>query len=152
MGKRNFYCPHCGQSLLMEQECESRIVLGIKTVGDKRGIALFNTELGKYDTNFDQDTATIIKGKDGFKVNFNCPMCLSPLLSRYEDFNKIKMIEPNGEEKCVLFSREHGIKLTVTISRKTGKIERFSNDEDDGYLKRYPENYFKKEKRKVLNH
>ena len=111
----NYLCPHCKGYISLEEA----VIFSVNTSEGKRGLVSLHTELGNY---------TIIKNpefdfEEGEELDFYCPICHTELAS---DLNKklarIIMIDENGTEFDILFSRRAGQKSTYKIIGETMEI------------------------------
>jgi len=115
----DFKCPHC-QNLLNVGE---NIVFAARNKWGKEGLIMLHPEIGNYTVlkhpNFD-----VPKGE---MLEFHCMYCNKQLLSeRSKNLAKILMVDENGKEYEIHFSRIAGQHLTYKIIGET--VEIFGED------------------------
>ena len=122
--KNKYLCPFCKGHL----EVEENIVITAKSKTGNMGLIFLSPCLGNYTVvkhpNFDY--------KDGEEVDMFCPICNKNLYSSspHKNFAKIIMIDKNGKDHTILFSRIAGERCTYKIT--DGQYERFGDN--DNYL------------------
>ena len=83
-------------------------------------------ELGKYK----YENHPSFKFEEGKNVDFYCPICHAKITSdKHENLAKIIMIDENGKEYEILFSKITGQKSTYKIIGES--VEVFGKDSDD---------------------
>ncbi|MDD3876253.1 MAG: hypothetical protein PHT69_06500 [Bacteroidales bacterium] len=111
---KNYICPHCKGQLMIEKD----IIFLTKTKSGASGLVLISPEIGDYS----YKSHPSVKYKDGDHVNFICPICYENLDAKeYETKNlaKIYMIDENGKQHNIVFSKIKGQKCTYKISDDT---------------------------------
>ncbi len=115
----NYICPKCRGYL---NACDY-IIFNSKTEKGERGLILLHPELGNYTVLHHPE----FKFEQGEVVEFFCPICGESLsVKEKENFAKILMIDENGKEFTILFSRVAGEKSTYKIQGES--IEIFGRD------------------------
>lgn len=106
--KKNFICPRCRAYLNVGQH----IVLTAQTNNGNSGIVLLNPEIGNYTTEVNPGFAV----NTGEKYDFSCPVCKQKLASDVHDnLSRIVMIDEDGQEYEILFSKIAGEKSTYKV-------------------------------------
>lgn len=109
--KIKYLCPKCRNSL----NINSLIVLSGKTRTGLKGIVMLKGDLGDYTSSFSEDF-TIVEGN---KVTFSCPICHRNLSDiKNKNLAHLIMVNQEGEESHIYFSRIFGEKCTYKISGK----------------------------------
>ncbi len=115
----NYICPKCRGYL---NACDY-IIFNSKTEKGERGLILLHPELGNYTVLHHPE----FKFEQGEVVEFFCPICGESLsVKEKENFAKILMVDENGKEFTILFSRVAGEKSTYKIQGES--IEIFGRD------------------------
>lgn len=124
---KNYICPKCKGFLSVENE----IVFLTKNNKGESAIVLLSAELGNY--NFRKNEK--VDFAEGDHVNFICPLCYENLDAKEYDENlaKIIMLDDNGIEKNIVFSRVLGEKCTYSLHDQ--EVEAYG-DHKDTYLNR----------------
>jgi len=121
--KPHYLCPKCQSHLV----CCDHLILSLESEsGDKKGLLMMNIALGDYST---QSPSCGLQIKDGELVNLFCPACHGNL--KVPDINDklvmVKMIDENGNDHDVYFSRVCGEQSTFMIDHED-VIEHFGKD------------------------
>ncbi len=123
---KDYICPKCRGHLSIDNE----IIFLTKNNKEESAIVLLSAELGNYSVrkNSKVDFAA------GDHVNFICPICYENLNADGYDKNlaKIIMVEDDGKEIDIVFSKILGEQCTYSIQSKG--IQSFGENKD---------NYFK---------
>ncbi len=115
----SYICPHCRGYL---NACDY-IIFNSKTEKGERGLILLHPELGNYSVLHHPE----FKFEQGEVVEFFCPICGESLSVKEKvNFARIKMVDENGKEFTILFSRVAGEKSTYKIQGES--IEIFGKD------------------------
>ena len=124
MKANDFLCPYCRGHLMPNQ----KVILSARKSSGKRGIILFNPQLGEYDVMAHHT----FKLEEGEHLDILCPLCHANLTDQTINNNlaKIKMIDTSGCESEIYFSEIVGEKCTYKISPDR-KVESFGQDADD---------------------
>ncbi|MEN8156367.1 MAG: hypothetical protein ABFS10_05405 [Bacteroidota bacterium] len=107
--KNHYLCPHCRGHLRVGDY----IVFKIRNTKRDKGLLLMHPEVGNY---------TSIKHpqfnfQEGERVDFYCPICMSSLDGALdENLVQVIMIDEEGKEHEIYFSRIAGEKSTLTVS------------------------------------
>jgi len=98
----DFLCPYCRGHL----KPHNKVVLSARKNSGKRGIILFNPQLGEYDILFHHT----FRLEDGEHLDILCPLCHANLTDQTISKNlaRIKMIDNTGEEYDIYFSEIFG--------------------------------------------
>lgn len=125
--KVDYICPHCGAHLV----CGDHLVLTVEsTHGKKRGLIMMDVRPGNYSYLSHPE----LSFKDGEEVEFYCPVSHQNL--KVPEINdkliRLIMIDENGKEFNVYFSRIAGEKSTFKIDQED-VIEYFGEDAS-GYV------------------
>ncbi len=128
--KENYLCPHCNSHLRVWNNIIFTIM---SNKNKKRGLLLLNPELG----NYSYLSHASLKFEDGEIVEFFCPVCQTNLAAKEinENLIKIAMIDENGKEYEIFFSKIAGEHSTFKIE-KDNILENFGDDVSSYY------NYF----------
>jgi hypothetical protein len=120
MENNEFKCPYCDGHL----KANTKIILSARKDNGKRGLILFNPQLGEYDI-LKHDTFELSEGEH---LDILCPLCHANLTDTTIDQNlaKILMLDETGNEYQVYFSEIVGMKCTYKIHGK--KVEAFGED------------------------
>ena len=120
----DFLCPYCRGHL----KPHNKVVLSARKNSGKRGIILFNPQLGEYDILFHHT----FRLENGEHLDILCPLCHANLTDQTISKNlaRIKMIDNAGEEYDIYFSEIFGEKCTYKISRDK-KVQSFGEDAQD---------------------
>lgn len=109
---KNYYlCPYCRGHLRVGEN----IVFKVRNTFREKGLLLLLPEDGNY--------SSIIHPKfhveDGDRIDFFCPLCMNSLdASLNENLVHVIMVDPDGREHEIYFSRIAGEKISYTISSK----------------------------------
>ncbi len=115
----NYICPECRGYL---NACDY-IIFRAKTEKGEKGLILLHPELGNYTVMHHPE----FKFEEGETVEFYCPICGNSLTTKQkENFARIIMLEEEGKEFTILFSRVAGEKSTYKIQGES--IEIFGKD------------------------
>ncbi len=107
--KKSYHCMHC-QGILNPN---IKVILGAEVHG-QRGLILLNAQLGDYEVLHPENLAL----RDGFKINFFCPVCHANLRSPY-DQNLVELGFYDGkQEGRVEFSRIYGEHATYVVTEE----------------------------------
>jgi hypothetical protein len=124
MKENDFLCPYCRGHL----KPHNKVILSARKNSGKRGIILFNPQLGEYDILY-HDT---FKLQEGEHLDMLCPLCHANLTDHTmnQDLARIKMIDEAGKEFDIYFSEIFGMKCTYKIGVDK-KVESFGSDADE---------------------
>jgi hypothetical protein len=124
MKANDFLCPYCRGYL----KPHNKVVLSARKSSGKRGLILFNPQLGEYDILVHHT----FRLEEGEHVDMLCPLCHANLTDHTISKNlaRIKMIDPSGEEYDIYFSEIAGEKCTYKISADK-KVESYGQDAGD---------------------
>ena len=124
MKANDFLCPYCRGHL----KPHNKVVLSARKSSGKRGIILFNPQLGEYDILYHHT----FKLEEGEHLDILCPLCHANLTDQSINKNlaKIKMIDSHGEEYDIYFSEIFGEKCTFKIDANK-KVEKYGEDASD---------------------
>ena len=120
----DYICPHCKGQLKIDKD----IIFLTKTKNGDSGLVLISPEIGDY--NYKSHPS--VHYADGDHINFICPICYENLdASEYGSKNlaKILMIDDDGKQHNIIFSKIKGQKCTYKISDDT--FEAFGNNSED---------------------
>ncbi|MBN2777744.1 MAG: hypothetical protein JXR36_08880 [Bacteroidales bacterium] len=122
---KNYICPKCGGHLSIDNEI---IFLTKNNKGDS-ALVLLSAEIGNY--SFRKNDKVNFAAGD--HVNFICPICYENLNAEEYDNNlaKVIMIDEDGKESNIVFSKILGEKATYSIHEKG--VDAFG-DHKDNYL------------------
>jgi len=106
----SYICPFCKGHLRLAKE----IIFLTKTKSGQSSLVLLSPEIGDYNV----VTAPNTNYESGEHVNFICPICYENLDAKdYGDnLAKIYMVDKNGKQSEILFSKIVGEKCTYKIS------------------------------------
>ena len=118
----NYKCPKCRCYLNIGK----KIVLSVKVKSEQKGLILFDKELGNYETKKHE----LIQYEKGDLVGFYCPICHENLAADDVNSNlaKVLMVDENGNESSVMFSKIYGEQATFKVSES--KVEPYGADSD----------------------
>jgi len=124
MKANDFLCPFCRGHLMPH----TKVILSARKDSGKRGIILFNPQLGEYDVIVHHT----FRLEEGEHIDMLCPLCHANLTDQTISKNlaRIKMIDNSGLEYDIYFSEIVGEKCTYKISRDK-KVETFGEDAAD---------------------
>jgi len=106
--KNNFICPRCKGYL----NVGDHIILAADTEHKDAGLILLSPELGNYSIK----TNSEFEIRDGEKYDFFCPVCQEKLAANVHDnLSRILMVDENGKQYEILFSKIAGEKSTYKI-------------------------------------
>jgi len=111
---KSYICPHCKGHLRIDKD----IIFLTKTKSGESALVLISPEIGDY--NYKSHPSA--KFEDGDHVNFICPICYENLdAQEFETKNlaKILMIDEDGKQHSVVFSKIKGEKCTYKVSDDT---------------------------------
>ncbi|HOK38740.1 MAG TPA: hypothetical protein P5312_09605 [Bacteroidales bacterium] len=119
---KHYICPKCRGYLSVDNE----IIFITKTNNHDTAMVLLSAELGNYEFRKNSN----VNFEPGDHVNFICPLCYENLNAEDVDQNlaKVIMVEEDGTEVNVLFSKIVGEKCTYSIHEKG--IKAFGDDAD----------------------
>ncbi len=125
MKENDFLCPYCRGQL----KPHNKVILSGRNESGKRGMLLFNPQLGQYDI-IHHGTFTL---REGEHMDILCPLCHANLTDQSIDKNlaRIKMIDTKGKEFDIYFSEIVGLKCTYKISSDKKEVESFGEDADE---------------------
>ena len=112
--ENHFLCPHCRGHLRVGEF----IIFKIRNTKREKGLLLLHPEVGNY---------TSIKHprfnfKEGERIDFFCPLCMNNLDAAIdENLVQVIMIDQEGTEQEVYFSRVAGEKITYQVSEDNVK-------------------------------
>ncbi len=110
-----YKCPHCNGYI----DLKGCVLFSVKTPDQQYGLLSLHTELGNYgvekNPGFDYN--------EGDQLDFYCPICHAELSSgRHKSLIKIIMVDEQGRDFEILFSRVAGKKSTFKITGETMEI------------------------------
>ena len=109
--ENHFLCPHCRGHLRVGDS----IVFKIRNIKREKGLLLLHPEVGNYSS----IKHPMFNFKEGERIDFFCPLCMNHLDAAIdENLVQVIMIDPQGGEHDVYFSRIAGEKITYQISDK----------------------------------
>ncbi len=115
----DFKCPHCGAFL----NVSDNIIFTVEKSDGNKGLVLLNAEPGNYEASYHPEFAP----EEGDKFTFKCPVCHADLTSdKSENLVKVHMIDENGQDYEIHFSKIKGEKCTYKILGET--VEAFGKD------------------------
>ncbi len=122
MTPTHYLCPHCRAHLRPNK----KIILGAKAPDGNKGLILLSPELGEYSV-LKHGTLDI---KEGDIMEIFCPVCSSSLdYSKGKKLANVVMIEDNGIEYDIIFSKIYGKKCTYKIQGE--QVESFGEDAEE---------------------
>ena len=122
--KENFLCPRCKAYLNVGKH----IILCADTPHGDAGIILLDSTIGNYTVSTNKEFGIV----EGEKYEFFCPVCQEKLSSDIHDnLSKIILLDKNGKEFEVLFSKIAGEKSTYKIVGNTVDIH---GDQNSNYI------------------
>ena len=106
----DYKCPKC-KSLL---NIGNKIVFSVKVKSENKGLIMFDKELGNYQVK----KHDLIQYKKGEMVGFYCPICHENLAANDVNANlaRVLMVDDDGDEHIVLFSKIAGEQATYKLS------------------------------------
>ena len=124
---KNYICPHCKGYLSIDNE----IIFLTKNNNGESAIVLLSAELGNYGFRKNPE----VNFNEGDHVNFICPICYENLNAEEYDAKlaKVIMIDKNGVEVDIVFSKVLGEKCTYSIHEKG--IDAFGDHKDQYFNK-----------------
>ncbi len=106
--KDNYLCPHCRGHL----NTGDNIIFSSRTPKGGLGMILLHPALGEYSVT----THPLFDYAQGEKLQFYCPICHKELASDlHENLAKILLVDENGTEFQIIFSKVAGEKSTFKI-------------------------------------
>ncbi|MFO7934520.1 MAG: hypothetical protein R6U78_10605 [Bacteroidales bacterium] len=109
--ENHFICPHCRGHL----KVGDHIIFRIRNRDRQKGLILLHPEIGNY-TSLKHPS---LKIKEGERIDFFCPVCLQSLdASMEENLVHVIMIDEQGKENKIYFSRIAGEKSTYQVSEE----------------------------------
>lgn len=120
---KDYICPKCRGHLSIDNE----IIFLTKNNKEDSAIVLLSAELGNYSFRKNHK----VDFESGDHVNFICPICYENLNADEYDANlaKIIMVEDDGKEVDIVFSKVLGEQCTYSIHEKG--IQAFGEDQDN---------------------
>jgi len=107
--KNNYLCPHCRGHLRVGEN----IVFKVRNTLREKGLLLLHPEAGIYSSTVHPKFHFL----GGERIDFFCPLCMSSLdAALNENLVHVIMVDPNGKEHGVYFSRIVGEKMTTKVS------------------------------------
>ena len=124
MKANDFLCPYCRGHLMPN----TKVILSARKDSGKRGIILFNPQLGEYDVLVHHT----FRLEEGEHLNILCPLCHANLTDQAisNSLARIKMIDSTSMEYDIYFSEIVGKKCTYKISGDK-KMETYGQDAAD---------------------
>jgi len=111
----NYQCPHCKGYIALD----GCLLFSVRTPDHTVGLISLHIELGNYAVNKNPG----FEYREGDHLDFYCPICHTELASEvHKRLAKIIMIDENGKEFDILFSRVAGQKSTFKIIGETMEI------------------------------
>jgi hypothetical protein len=111
----SYKCPHCNGFI----DTKGCLLFSVKTPDHRYGLISLHTELGNYSVEKRPD----FDYKEGDHLDFYCPICHAELTSgRHKSLIKIIMVDEQGREFEILFSRIAGKRSTYKIIGETMEI------------------------------
>jgi len=122
---KNYICPKCAGFLSIDNE----IIFLTKNKNGESALVLLSAEIGNYSFRKNEK----VDFASGDHVNFICPICYENLnADKYDDnLAKVIMIDDNGKESDIVFSKILGEQATYSVHKKD--VEAFG-DHKDNYL------------------
>ena len=112
MSNNHFLCPHCSGHLKVGEY----IVLTARNNKKEKGLLLLHPEIGNYSSLKHPK----FEYKIGDSIDFFCPLCQHELHSDIDDkLVFVNMIDSNGKEFDIYFSRIAGEQSTFQVSGET---------------------------------
>lgn len=106
----NYYlCPYCRGHLRVGEN----IVFKVRNAFREKGLLLIHPEVGNYTSEIHPK----FRIRDGDRIDFFCPLCMSSLdASLNENLVHVVMVDAEGEEHEIYFSRVAGENITYKVS------------------------------------
>jgi len=119
MKKSNFLCPKCKGHL----NAGGYVIFSTKNKRKQRGLVLLSPKVGSYSVKYHESYGF----EKGEAIDFACPICSKSLHAKENSENvSIIMVDENGTEYKVLFSRIFGNQSTYVLSNDD--VEVFGDD------------------------
>jgi hypothetical protein len=121
--KSVYGCPHCETVL----NPSVKILLVVK-YGKKKGMILLSPQPGNFKFILDKSVEDAVK--PGATVTFCCPVCGAELTSpANKKFAELILIDPNGHQRKVEFSRIYGTHATFVVDGD--EVVHYGDDAED---------------------
>ena len=119
MKKSNFLCPKCKGHL----NAGGYVIFSTKNKRKQSGLVLLSPKVGSYSVKYHESYGF----EKGEAIDFACPICSKSLHAKENSENvSIIMVDENGTEYKVLFSRIFGNQSTYVLSNDD--VEVFGDD------------------------